>query len=258
MTVLSAKNISYKTKNTKILDDINVSFNSGEHVAIIGPNGAGKSTLLGILAGDLSPTSGTVQLGDRLISQISAIELSRMRSVLLQYNPIAFAYKVRDVVSQGRAPWKGIDAGKLDDKIIDEAMVKVDIAHLSDRDIMSLSDGEQARVAFARALVQTCGIILLDEPTASLDIGQHEDMLNLVRELTLENVSVISILHNLDAAYIYADKVILLKNGKVFAQGSPEDVMTRENLSEAYDHPIEVHKWKDGDVVIRTITGKKF
>lgn len=257
MSNLTAQNLSYQIKDTKILDDVSLSVKGGEHVVIIGPNGAGKSTLLGILAGDLAPTSGKVMIGERFITEIDAIELARMRSVLLQSNSVAFSYRVRDVVGLGRTPWKSSDGEIDDEKIVAEAMVKADIMHLGDRDIISLSDGEQARTAFARMLAQQCPVVLLDEPTASLDIGQHEDMLGLVRGLILDGAAVVTVLHNLDAAFSYADKIILLKHGRVFAQGTPEEVMTESILSSAYDHPIEVCKWHDGGVVIRTIVGKR-
>ena len=195
MTKLTAKNISYKIKGTKILDDVSLSVDAGEHVVIIGPNGAGKSTLLGILTGDINPTSGEVTLDDIPIDQISPMELARTRSVLMQSSSVAFA--------------------------------------------------------------QSCPLVLLDEPTANLDIGQHEHMLTLIKDLVSGGTTVITVLHDLDSAFSYADRIILLKNGRVFAQGSPEDVMTETILSEVYDHNIEIHRWEDQGSLRQSITAKK-
>ena len=257
MTKLTAKNISYKIKGTKILDDVSLSVDAGEHVVIIGPNGAGKSTLLGILTGDIKPTSGEVTLDDIPIDQISPMELARTRSVLMQSSSVAFSYTVSEVIGLGRIPWESIKNDSGDEKIIADAMAKADVTHLSQRDITSLSDGEQVRVAFARTLAQSCPLVLLDEPTANLDIGQHEHMLTLIKDLVSGGTTVITVLHDLDSAFSYADRIILLKNGRVFAQGSPEDVMTETILSEAYDHNIEIHRWEDQGSLRQSITAKK-
>ena len=242
-TALSGSGLVFAPGGVRILDDVTLAVNAGEVVALIGPNGAGKSTALAALAGDIRLSHGTVAIQHRDITGIPIAELGRLRSVLLQQTAVAFSYTVREVVAMGRLPWSTVaftDDEQGDDEIIDGAMRAADVAHLADRDITTLSGGEQARAALARVLAQRCGIVMLDEPTASLDIGHQEQVLQLASELAEGGAAVLVVLHDLGLAAAYADRVVVMDSGRVVADGAPHDVMTSELLSRVYRYPIDV------------------
>lgn len=213
---------------------------AGEVLALIGPNGAGKSTLLSVLAGDLVPDRGAALLEDRAVSGWKPLELARRRAVLLQNSSVAFAYRVREVVAMGRTPWRGTDAQAEDDAAVAEALARTDTERLGERDVTTLSGGENGRAQLARVLAQRTPVVLLDEPTAALDILHQERTLRTCRELAASGAAVVVVLHDLDAAAAYADRVVLFSAGRVVADGPPEQVCTAERLSAVYEWPIEV------------------
>ncbi|GAB3586698.1 heme ABC transporter ATP-binding protein [Leifsonia lichenia] len=230
-----------------LLSEVDLAVRPGELVALIGPNGAGKSTALSVLAGDVTPDSGTVTIDDRPVARIRVQELGRLRSVLLQQKGVSFSYPVRDVVAMGRMPWARVrppededdDGDSDDDAIVADALARTDTTHLADRDVTTLSGGELARVSLARVLAQRCRIVLLDEPTDALDIGHQEQVLALASGLAADGAAVLAVLHDLNLAAAYADRIVLLADGAVVADGSPRDVLTGERLSAVYGHPVE-------------------
>ncbi|WP_307852584.1 heme ABC transporter ATP-binding protein [Glaciihabitans sp. dw_435] len=237
---LHATGISYAVRGMRLLDDVDISVASGSVTAIIGPNGAGKSTLLGILAGDIQPTTGSVGLGADALGSISVADLARRRSVLLQQSAVAFSYTVREVVTMGRSAWRSTDDAADDEAIVESALEQTDIVQLAGRDVTTLSGGEQARAALARVIAQRSPIVLLDEPTAALDIAHQERVLELAGELAAAGGAVAIVMHDLDAAATHADHVVILERGRVVAAGPPADVMTSEILSRVYAHAIDV------------------
>lgn len=234
--VISCTNISVERSGKKILDGVSLEANPGELIAILGPNGAGKSTLLGVLAGDLKPDSGEVIFGESKISELDKRDLARMRAVLPQRVNITFPYSVAEVVEMGRGP--KIVEGDFD--LIERAMHRLNIAEMRNRLYQSLSIGEQARVSMARILAQDTKLLLLDEPTAVLDIGQQEKLMRIVRALVDEGRTVIAVFHDLNVAMSFADRVILLQRGKQVGTGSPRETLTSETLSTIYEHQIDV------------------
>lgn len=222
-----------------LLSAVDLAVRPGELVALIGPNGAGKSTALAVLAGDLVPDAGTVTVDDRPVARIRVQELGRLRSVLLQQKGVSFSYPVRDVVAMGRMPWAREASPEDDDAIVADALARTDTAHLADRDVTTLSGGELARVSLARVLAQRCGTVLLDEPTDALDIGHQEQVLSLAAGLAAAGAAVLAVLHDLNLAAAYADRIVLLADGAVVADGSPRHVLTGERLSAVYEHPVE-------------------
>lgn len=240
LPALRATAITYDVRGMRLLDGVDVAVASGSVTAIIGPNGAGKSTLLGVLAGDIRPTSGIVRLGEDAIDSIPVAELARRRSVLLQQSAVAFAYTVREVVTMGRAAWRTTDASADDDSIVESALQQTDVVELAGRDVTTLSGGEQARAALARVIAQRSPIVLLDEPTAALDIAHQERVLELAGELAAAGGAVVIVMHDLDAAATHADHVVILERGRVVAAGPPAAVMTSDILSSVYAHPIDV------------------
>jgi len=223
-----------------ILSEASVRVHAGEVHALVGPNGAGKSTLFGVIAGDVSATAGEALLDDRPLREYHARDLARLRSVLLQQNAVSFPFTVAQVVEMGRAPWARSPQEDHDEDAIHRAMTDTDIMGLASRTIPSLSGGERARVALARVLAQGTDILLLDEPTAALDLKHQEDVLSVARGRAREGAAVAVVLHDLNAALSSADRVTLLSGGEVVATGAPGDVLTAERIEAVYAQPVDV------------------
>ncbi|KAA9089378.1 heme ABC transporter ATP-binding protein [Microbacterium radiodurans] len=223
-----------------VLEDVSLDIRYGEVLALVGPNGAGKSTLLSVLTRDRVPTSGAVSLDGRPLDAWTSRELSRARSVLLQANAVAFPFTARQVVEMGRTPWVGTAQSDADDRVIAEAVARADVGHLADRAYPSLSGGEQARVSLARVLAQNTAVVLLDEPTAALDLRHQEDVMTLARELTGAGRAVVVVLHDLSLAAAYADRVAVLAAGRLVAHGEPAAVLTAERVADVYDIAVRV------------------
>ncbi|WP_017793183.1 heme ABC transporter ATP-binding protein, partial [Leucobacter salsicius] len=238
--VCAAETVTLSRGGRALLDDVSLDLRAGEVLALLGPNGAGKSTLMSVLAGDVSPDQGAVQFGDRGLRDWSLVDLSRRRSVLLQDNQLLFPFTVHQVVEMGRAPWRRTEREEEDNEAISEAIASADIAHLGNRRVPSLSGGERARAAFARVMAGRTGVLMLDEPTAALDIGHQEAVLTLARERARQGDAVLIVLHDLNLAAAYADRIALLRDGKIVACDAPERVLTSEIVSHAYRTPVEV------------------
>ncbi|AZA12576.1 heme ABC transporter ATP-binding protein [Corynebacterium choanae] len=231
-----------------IVQDVSFHLSPGEVVGLIGPNGAGKSTLLAALSGDIAPAAGAIRYGGRPLAGLSDRLAAQHRAVMLQDTSVAFSYTVEDVVRMGRSAWPNEPAG--DDSIVHEALRQVELLDYRDRDIATLSGGERARCAFARVIAQDTRLLLLDEPTAAMDIGHSEKTMALVRSLAAQGKAVLIVMHDLAAAARHCDRLILLAEHTVKAIGSPQTVCTAEHLSAAYQWPVAVHEHA-GDIVIR-------
>jgi iron complex transport system ATP-binding protein len=254
---LSAHAVTLGYGGRNALDDVSIRVGRGELVALIGPNGAGKSTLLSAIAGDASPSSGTVHLDDRPLSSYRPLEMARLRAVLTQSNEVSFSFTVAEVVDMGRAPWASESDLATDRAVVDQALRDADLEHLQHRRVPELSGGERARVAYARVRAQGCDLLLLDEPTASLDIRHQERLLSQVREHTRAGGSAVVVLHDLNLAAAFADRVVLLDAGHVQADGAPHEVLTPALLSRVYQYPIRVFTDPSGELTIlphRTVT----
>ncbi|MEH1031354.1 heme ABC transporter ATP-binding protein [Micromonospora profundi] len=222
-----------------VLDQVDLRVRAGEVHALVGPNGAGKSTLLAAISGDL-PAAGTVEVDGRALRGWSPVELAMRRAVLTQRSTLSFPFTVEETVRMGRAPWAGRPEEEQDDAIVAEAMSRCDVARFAARPYPSLSGGEQARAALARVLAQRTGVLLLDEPTAALDLHHQELVMGIARDRASDGDAVVVVLHDLALAGAYADVVTLLGEGRVRAVGPPAEVLTAALLSEVYQHDIEV------------------
>lgn len=238
--VCSATGITLERGRRRLLDEVSLDVRAGEVLSLLGPNGAGKSTLLRILSGDLEPDAGTVTFGGRDLKEWSLIDLSRRRSVLLQDNQLLFPFTVHQVVEMGRAPWRRTQIEDEDNEAISEAIEATDIGHLGSRRVPSLSGGERARTAFARVIAGRTGMLMLDEPTAALDLGHQEAVLTLARERAAEGDAVLVVLHDLNLAAAYSDRIALLREGALVASGTPTEVLDAKILSDVYRTPVEV------------------
>ncbi|PPG07117.1 heme ABC transporter ATP-binding protein [Rathayibacter sp. AY2B7] len=232
----------------QVLDRIDLRIRRGEFVALVGPNGAGKSTLLSVLAGDSVPDAGEIDLDGRSLRSYRAPELALLRSVLTQSNEVSFPFTVAEVVEMGRSPRRGADGAGA---AVALALADAEVATLRDRRMPELSGGERARVAYARMRAQECDLVLLDEPTASLDIRHQERLLGQVRSHTESGGSAVVVLHDLGLAAAYADRVVVLEGGRVRADGPPALALTTELLSDVYRFPIRVDADADGVLSIR-------
>ncbi|NEB05132.1 heme ABC transporter ATP-binding protein [Streptomyces sp. SID13726] len=222
-----------------VLQGVDIAARAGEVLALVGPNGAGKSTLLGALAGDLDAAEGVVRIHGRPATEWSAPELALRRAVLPQATGVSFPFSVEDVVRMGRAPWAAVDP-EGDDRAVADAMAATEVTRFGDRSFSALSGGERARVALARVLAQRAPLLLLDEPTAALDLKHQELVLRVCRERAHAGDAVVVVLHDLGLAAAYAHRVAILCAGHVAADGPPREVFDDRLLSEVYDQPVEV------------------
>ncbi|GGK97512.1 heme ABC transporter ATP-binding protein [Nocardia jinanensis] len=224
----------------RVLDGVDFEVAAGEVVALVGPNGAGKSTLLAVLAGELEPGHGSVELDGRALDRWTPIDMARRRAVLPQSHIVGFPFTAAEVIAMGRAPWQRTSRAESDHEVIAAAMAATDSTHLAERAFPSLSGGERARVALARVLAQDTATLLLDEPTAALDLGHQEAVLTLAADRAAAGAAVVVVLHDLASAAAYADRVAVLDAGRVAATGPPREILTGELLSRVYQYPVEV------------------
>jgi iron complex transport system ATP-binding protein len=237
MTVLELRNVTWGPKRAPvILHDISFRLAEGEVLAICGANGAGKSSLLRLLYRHQAPLSGTVLVEGRDLWLTPARAAARVVAAVLQEQPTDFALTTRDIVALGRLPHRqGMGPGARDKAITDAAMVRMDLAHLSDRRFGTLSGGERQRVMVARALAQEPRILVLDEPTNHLDIRHQLELLRLLRGLGL---AVVCTLHDLTLAAEFADRVLILDQGRIIADGPPDVALTETTIARAFRvHP---------------------
>ncbi|MFJ3668229.1 heme ABC transporter ATP-binding protein [Streptomyces sp. NPDC090106] len=246
-----AEGVRVRLGSREVLSGVSVAVRAGEVLALVGPNGAGKSTLLSVLAADLPASEGVVRVHGRPAAQWSAPELALRRAVLPQSAGLSFPFSVEDVVRMGRAPWAAVGPDE-DDAVVAEAMRRTEVAEFAPRSFSALSGGEKARVALARVLAQRAPLLLLDEPTAALDLRHQELVLRVCRERARAGDAVVVVLHDLGLAAAYADRVAVLREGRVAADGTPAGVFEDRLLSEVYDQPVEVfpHPLRDGELLI--------
>lgn len=240
MSVLRAEGVRLAYGEHVVLDGVDLEAGAGEVVALVGPNGAGKSTLLAILGGDPRPDAGRVLLDGVDLHGHDLRTLARRRAVMLQETRLSFPFRVEEVVHMGRHPWRGTPAEREDDAVVAAAIEDADVTHLAQRTVPTLSGGEKARTSFARTLAQQAPVLLLDEPTAALDVRHQEGLLGRVRAAADAGATVVVVLHDLTLAAAWADRVVVLSGGRVQADGPPADVLTSELLTSVYEHPVDV------------------
>jgi iron complex transport system ATP-binding protein len=247
---LSLTDVCVKRGKRDIVNNVSLEVASGEVVALVGPNGAGKSSILATLSGDLTPEKGEAMLMNRPTSSYRPMQQARLRAMLLQANQVSFPFTVQQVVDMGRSPWAGQPEEERDDEAVAEAISSVEIGHLLSRRFNELSGGERARVSLARVLAQETPIVLLDEPTAALDLHHQERVMGLIRRLGHEGKSVVVVVHDLNLAAAYADRVALIVEGRVDAMGPSADVITAERISEVYRVEVDVLIDNDGRQIV--------
>jgi iron complex transport system ATP-binding protein len=235
--MLLARGLSIRRDGRDILRGVTFSVGPGELVGLIGPNGAGKSTLLKVIGGLWSGAKGEINLFEKPLARYSPRELARLIAQVPQATALDFPFTVQQVVMMGRNPYLGrfqLETGQ-DRRVAEESMRRTQILDLAGRLVHTLSGGERQRVLIARALTQQPRLLLLDEPTANLDVQHQLRILNLVRGLVREDgLGAVAAVHDLELAARFCDRLVLLHQGTVLAEGSPQDVLTSDHLWAAY------------------------
>lgn len=235
--LLEVKNLcfSYNTKN--ILEDISFKVMEGEIVGILGPNGAGKTTLIRVIAGLLPPKKGEIRFKGINIRDIPQRERARRIAVLPQSEPPIDYLTVQEMVMLGRIPYFSLlrGAGKKDEEIVEKSLEMIGMRDFMYRKMGQLSGGERQKVLIARALAQQPQLLILDEPVVHLDLSHQLEILFLLKRLKEENLTIMLVIHDINLASYFSDKLLLLKGGRVFAFGEPSEVITRDNLREVFN-----------------------
>ena len=246
--LLRAIDLSLQYGDMSVLERISLELHPGEVLGVVGPNGVGKTTLIKALGGVLNPVAGQVFLDEVDLDDMTHAQRAREIGVVPQASQLPVAFRALDVVLMGRTPylgWLGRE-GPTDHKLALQVMQRTQTEHLADRRMGEMSGGEQQRVLIARALAQTPSVLLLDEPTAHLDLRYQDDVLKLVRSLaSKEGYAVLLALHDLNLVSRFADRVALLSDKSIFRMGSPADVLQPDILEAVYgmkivvaDHPL--------------------
>jgi iron complex transport system ATP-binding protein len=229
---------SYGRGGTSVLAGIDFHLERGEFCGLIGPNGSGKSTLLALISGVDAPDRGTIRIDGKPVTRYSRRELARRLAVLLQDALPPVGFTVRQVIEMGRYPfqnWLGNDADPTADARLNAIMRRLNLLEMADRPIDRLSGGQRQRVALAKMMAQDPEILLLDEPTTFLDIGYQVQLMDYVRQWQREQqLTVIAVLHDLNLAAQYCDRLIVLHEGKIEADGKPAEVVTEERIARVY------------------------
>ena len=231
--------LSVRVGAKALINDVSLSIQSGETVALVGPNGAGKSTLLRVLSGEIKPSKGGIRLKGRDPRAYKPQALALHRAVLAQHINVAFPFSVAEVVRMGAGETRGAAI----DALVDGALTEVDMTTMRDRIIGTLSGGEQQRVHLARVLVQlSCGeakhgpgILLLDEPTASLDLCHQLDLLEIIKRCNSRGTTIITIMHDLNLSVLFAGRIVALHQGRVARDGTPQCTITDDMLAQVFE-----------------------
>jgi len=241
VVVLRGVSARYVASAVSVLTDVSLSIEAGEILVVLGANGAGKSTLLRVLAGTLRPLAGSIELfGVPLFSQARR-ETAQKVAFVTQTEDVSFAFTVRDVVLMGRAPHQSgvMRPSPEDERLVDSALRDCDLEQVAHRVVTELSGGERKRVAIARAFVQATPLLLLDEPTASLDVPHQVALLDQLGTRAAGGHSSVVVTHDLQLAAVLATRIALLKAGRLLAVGTVEEVLTGQELEAAFDWPID-------------------
>jgi len=251
---LEVENLDVALSGRQVLRGIAMALAAGEVVGLLGPNGAGKSTLMRALAG-LVAASGRMRLDGEDLPSLSPAARARLLAYLPQARIVGWRLSVRDLVRLGRLPWRrfGVSPTEADEKIVEDALALMDIAGLAGRPATELSGGEQARVLIARAVAQATPALIADEPASGLDPAHQIMMMQALRRLAEEGRTILVSLHDLTLAARWCDRVVMLKEGQVAAEGSPGEVMTPERLADIYG--VTAHFARDKEGLILAPTG---
>lgn len=237
--MIEAETVGMKIRHATLLDNVSTQFRGGESVAIVGPNGAGKSTLLRLLSGDLRCSTGSIRLKGRDLGSYASRELASHRAMLSQHVSVSFPFTVGEIVAMGA----GDRSRALARPLIDAMIAELALEPFRHRELPTLSGGEQQRAHFARVLVQLAcgeaehgpGILLLDEPTSSLDLRYQINLVEIAKKRAAAGTAVIAVLHDLNLAVRFADRIVVIHKGTVAADGKPVDTITNKMIADVFE-----------------------
>jgi len=234
---------AYSSDFGSVLEGIDLKIESGQMVGVVGPNGSGKTTFLRLASGVLHPTKGSILLDGTDIKHLSRNKIAQHIAMVPQYFYMPFSFTVAEVVMMGRTPFIKLLAGEKehDRDAVHHSMEATGVTEFENRIFNDLSGGERQRAILALAMAQEPKLLLLDEPTAHLDINHQIELLQLVRKLNIEEgITVCAVMHDLNLASLYFDRLVILKNGSVYADGSPQEVLTSDTIQHVYGTPVHV------------------
>ncbi len=259
--LLAASGVSHAFGEAPVLEQVELALRPGQLQLVVGPNGSGKTTLVRILSGVLAACAGEIELAARPLSSYTRREVARRLAVVPQEILVPFPYRVREMVAMGRAPFLGAlgREGPRDRAVVEEALASLGLTSLAERIFPTLSSGEKQRVVLARVLAQECPVLLLDEPTAHMDLGHRVHTFEWLRawiaEKPLER-GVLLVTHDLLLAVRFADAVVLLDRGRVVAQGEPREVLTPERIGSVYAVDTTVSEDEEGRPLIVAVRSR--
>jgi len=237
--------LSFAYRERQVLSDVSLDVTPGERFGLLGPTGSGKSTLIRLLSGVRRPSQGRIILGGRDLASYSPRERARKIAVVPQETALDFPFSVLEVVLMGRAPHLGGFGfeGDVDVAAAERAMARTGVLELSRRFFHELSGGEKQRVVIARALAQEAEVLLLDEPTTFLDIRHVVEIFELLTVLSKDQgITLVVVLHDLNLAALYLERLAFLKRGRLHACGAPEEVLSYQTIRDVYETDVYVHK----------------
>lgn len=250
MNILELKDVSFAYDSSFIINNFSHAFKEGEFTGIIGPNGAGKTTVLKIISGILKDYRGEVILSGKDIKKFSPKERARLMGFVPQETVFSLNYRVLEIVAMGRYPYlkpfQKFDAEDIG--VIDEAIHFTQLDKLKDRPVLALSSGERQRVVIARALAQRPKILLLDEPTSHLDLHHQQAIMEILKRLNEKNITIIVVNHDLNLTCLYCPNIILMNEGRIYAYGSPREIINEETLKKIYKTDVEIITHPEGNV----------
>ncbi len=248
--ILEAREITvrYRGLAGPAVDRVTCGVDPSRLVAVVGPNGSGKTTLVRALAGLVVPEGGSVLLQGKPVEEWSRPALARVLAVVSQREETTFALRVEEIVMLGRYAHLGpVSAPRPADRAaVAAALERCDVAALAQRPVDTLSGGEWQRVRVARALTQEPGVLVLDEPTAALDVRHEMELFELIRDLVNSGLAGMVITHHLNLAARFADRIVLLDHGRIVAEGTPAEVLREEVVSRVFEWPVAIMRWADG------------
>ena len=244
--VLNIDSISYEVNNKSILSDISFKVNQGEMACIIGPNGSGKSTLIKLISGELIPTTGKVVYLNKEIKNWDITELACRRSILSQSNNLSFPFTIKDIIKMGRYPIK--NSTKENDEKIYEILIEIlDLKDKVDQNYITLSGGEKQRVQLARVFSQIWSfgnfskkLLIIDEPTSFLDIKHQYALFDFLEKMNKKGLTIVMVLHDLNHALSFSNKIIMIKESRLLAEGKTSNVIDEEKLNELFDVKLKI------------------
>jgi iron complex transport system ATP-binding protein len=243
--MLTIRDLTLAYNGHNVLEDISLELPAGQVLGLIGPNGAGKTSLIRAISGVLPVKQGRIEVGGQNLGDLSELQRARRIAVVPQSASLPPAFSVAECVALGRTPhlnWLG-QLGAADEAQVQRALAATETEAIAERRVGQLSGGEQQRVLLARALAQDCPILLLDEPTAHLDLHHQAAILELVRRMAAEqDLAVLVAIHDLNLAAMYADRLALLVGGRLRVAGPPAEVLTEEHLAAAYATPLRIRQ----------------